>query len=154
MTVSPGSGRRPHHVQGERLKGSVVVLGIEPRPARHHFQLHISEGVRPRGIDCRRGPHGQWALRDYIGPSRSRKRYRNRKPASPRQAWAGEVFGEMALLGEWPRTATVHALDQVECLGIDRWVFLSQLERQPKVGIWMLQVLAERLWESDARLVN
>ena len=47
----------------------------------------------------------------------------------------GEVFGEMALLGEWPRTATVRAIDEVECLGIDRWVFLTQLERHPQMGI-------------------
>ena len=33
---------------------------------------------------------------------------------------AGDVFGEMALLGEWPRTASVRALDAVQCLGIDR----------------------------------
>ena len=64
---------------------------------------------------------------------------------------SGEVFGEMALLGEWPRTASVRALDQVECLGIDRWVFLAQLERQPQVSIRMLQILAQRLRESDAR---
>ena len=64
----------------------------------------------------------------------------------------GTVFGEMALLGEWPRTATVRALDTVECLGIDRWVFLSQLERQPKVTIRMLQILAQRLRDSDSRL--
>ena len=67
---------------------------------------------------------------------------------------AGEVFGEMALLGEWPRTATVRAVDNVECLGIDRWVFLAQLERQPKVGIRMLHILAQRLRDSDARLVE
>jgi len=65
---------------------------------------------------------------------------------------AGDVFGEMSLLGEWPRTATVRALDTVECLGIDRWVFLSQLERQPKVTIRMLQILAQRLRDSDSRL--
>ena len=67
------------------------------------------------------------------------------------QRGTGEVFGEMALLGEWPRTASVRALDQVECLGMDRWVFLAQLERQPQVGIRMLQILAQRLRESDAR---
>ena len=67
---------------------------------------------------------------------------------------SGEVLGEMALLGEWPRTASVRALDEVECMGIDRWVFLSQLERQPQVGIKMLQILAERLRESDARLAQ
>ena len=66
----------------------------------------------------------------------------------------GEVFGEMALLGEWPRTATVRALNQVECLGMDRWVFLSQLERQPQVSIRMLQILAQRLRDSDARLLE
>ena len=66
----------------------------------------------------------------------------------------GEVFGEMALLGEWPRTATVRAVTAVECLGIDRWVFLSQLERDPQVGIKMLQILAQRLRDSDARLME
>ena len=67
---------------------------------------------------------------------------------------SGEVFGEMALLGEWPRTASVRSMDQVECLGIDRWVFLTLLERQPQIGINMLQILAQRLRESDARLVG
>ncbi len=67
---------------------------------------------------------------------------------------SGEVFGEMALLGEWPRTATVRAIDEVECLGIDRWVFLTQLERHPQMGIKLLQILAQKLRDSDARLVE
>jgi len=62
-----------------------------------------------------------------------------------------DVFGEMALLGEWPRTASVRALEQAECLDLDRWVFLTQLESQPQLGIRMLQMLAQRLRESDAR---
>ena len=66
----------------------------------------------------------------------------------------GEVFGELALLGEWPRTATVRAVDSVECLGIDRWVFLAQVERQPQVGIRMLHILAQKLRDSDALLVE
>ena len=66
----------------------------------------------------------------------------------------GEVFGEMALLGEWPRTASVRAVDEVECLGIDRWVFLTQLERYPQMGIKLLQILAQKLRDSDARLVE
>ena len=70
------------------------------------------------------------------------------------QRASGEVFGEMALLGEWPRTATVRSMDQVECLGIDRWVFLTLLDRQPQIGINMQQILAQRLRESDARIVG
>lgn len=66
----------------------------------------------------------------------------------------GEVFGEMALLGEWPRTASVRALEEVECLGIDRWVFLAQLERQPQLAINLLLILAKRLRDTDARLAE
>lgn len=67
---------------------------------------------------------------------------------------SGEVFGEMALLGEWPRTASVRAVEQAECLGMDRWVFLAQLERHPQVAIKMLQILAQRLRRADARLAE
>ena len=70
------------------------------------------------------------------------------------QRKSGEVFGEMALLGEWPRTASVRSMDQVDCLGIDRWMFLTLLERQPQIGINLLQILAQRLRESDARIVE
>lgn len=64
----------------------------------------------------------------------------------------GEVFGEMALLGEWPRTASVRALDEVNCIGIDRWVFIAQLSKQPDMAIRMLQILAQRLKDTDERL--
>ena len=66
----------------------------------------------------------------------------------------GGLYGYMALLGEWPRTASVRAVDKVECLGIDRWVFLAQLELQPQVGIKMLHILAQKLRDADARLVE
>jgi CRP-like cAMP-binding protein len=64
---------------------------------------------------------------------------------------AGEVIGEMALLGEWPRTASVRALSQVICLGIDRWVFLTQLESHPQLGVKMLQILARPPDQPDTR---
>lgn len=66
----------------------------------------------------------------------------------------GDFFGEMALLDEWPRSATVRALDETICLGIDRWVFLSQLRTDPQLAIVMLQAMARRLRETDARLAR
>jgi CRP/FNR family cyclic AMP-dependent transcriptional regulator len=65
---------------------------------------------------------------------------------------AGEPFGELALLGEWKRTATVRAIDETRCLGIDRWVFLAHLQRDPALAVKMLQVVTERLVAADARL--
>ena len=61
----------------------------------------------------------------------------------------GEVFGEMALLGDWKRTASVRAIEETECLGLDRWVFLAHLQREPEIAIRMLHVLAGRLAALD-----
>ena len=66
----------------------------------------------------------------------------------------GEVFGEMALLGEWPRTASVRAVKASECVGVDRWVFLAELARRPQLAVSMLQILARRLRDADAKLVE
>ena len=57
----------------------------------------------------------------------------------------GEVFGEIALLGGTPRTATVTAIDPCELLIIDRRDFLSFLRGHPDVAINLLEVLAQRM---------
>lgn len=67
---------------------------------------------------------------------------------------AGEPIGEMALLGEWPRSATVRALETTECIGVDRWIFLDHIVKQPKLALRMLQILALRLAETGQRLAE
>ena len=66
----------------------------------------------------------------------------------------GEPFGEMALLGDWKRSASVRVVDEAECLGIDRWAFLAHLSKDPRLAIKLLQLLAQRLAETNARLAE
>jgi nitrite reductase/ring-hydroxylating ferredoxin subunit len=66
----------------------------------------------------------------------------------------GEPFGEMALLGDWKRSASVRAIDDVTCVGMDRWAFLAHLKNEPNMAIRMLQMLAERLLQTNARLAE
>jgi CRP/FNR family cyclic AMP-dependent transcriptional regulator len=63
----------------------------------------------------------------------------------------GSAFGELALLGEWKRVATVRAVEETRCLGIDRWQFLAHLQKEPAVAVKMLQYVARRLVENEAR---
>jgi len=76
------------------------------------------------------------------------------QPRTVAKLGAGEPIGEMALLGEWPRSATVRALEPTECIGIDRWIFLDHLDKEPKLAIRMLQILALRLAETNERLAE
>ena len=64
----------------------------------------------------------------------------------------GEFFGEMALLDDLPRSASVRALDDTTCVGIDRWLFPTQIRKDPQIAVTMLQTMARRLRETDARL--
>jgi len=63
---------------------------------------------------------------------------------------AGDVFGEMALLDEFPRSATVRAIEPTTCLGIQRWHFKGILESHPQIALALLPVLTRRLRSAEA----
>lgn len=57
---------------------------------------------------------------------------------------APDFFGEMAVVAGTPREATVVAIDDIECLRVDRAAFRQLLERRPEVAQEVAQTLAER----------
>jgi CRP/FNR family transcriptional regulator len=60
----------------------------------------------------------------------------------------GDSFGEVALLDEGPRTATVRAETALRTYGMTPWVFKPFLESHPEVAWVLLQTLARRLREA------
>jgi nucleotide-binding universal stress UspA family protein len=64
---------------------------------------------------------------------------------------AGEFFGEMAVIDDHPRSASVRALEATECVAIGRVEFLETLQRRPQIAVQMLPVLVRRLRRADAR---
>src|SRR5262245_27938900 len=57
----------------------------------------------------------------------------------------GEFFGEMALLEQRPRTATVTALEPTECLAVNREQLNELLRASPDLAVSMLGVMSRRL---------
>lgn len=57
---------------------------------------------------------------------------------------AGDFFGEMSLLTGEPRSATVVALEDVECLRLDAEAFRALMKRRPDMADQVAKVLAER----------
>ena len=56
-----------------------------------------------------------------------------------------DFFGEIALLDDGMRTASVITTEPTECLVLTRWDFLSGLREDSEMAIVILQELAKRL---------
>lgn len=64
----------------------------------------------------------------------------------------GDFFGEMSLLDQAPRSATIRAIDATDCLMLSSWDFKAVLERYPSIAIKLLEVLSRRLRVADERI--
>lgn len=64
----------------------------------------------------------------------------------------GAVLGEIALITDLPRTATVRAVEPTELVGLTAWNFRAELHRSPELCYQLLRIVARRLADSDARL--
>lgn len=65
---------------------------------------------------------------------------------------AGSLFGEVALLAEVPRTATVRADGEMALLRLDADLFFDLIQEFPAVGIAVMRELARRLDRSTTLL--
>ena len=65
-----------------------------------------------------------------------------------------DLVGEMAILAETPRTATVEASEPAVALRIDRRVFLELLGQFPQMSIAVMRELAHRLERTNAQLLS
>jgi CRP-like cAMP-binding protein len=67
---------------------------------------------------------------------------------------AGETFGEMSMIDEKPRSATVTAVTETLVSEIRRDDFFNSFQTDPKVAVELLKVLFERLREADAMILQ
>ena len=72
-------------------------------------------------------------------------------PPGPVELGPGEFVGELALLADGiTRVARVRAKTAVRGLALGRSAFADLLEREPRVAVGMLPVLARRLAEAES----
>jgi CRP/FNR family cyclic AMP-dependent transcriptional regulator len=66
----------------------------------------------------------------------------------------GEPFGEMSIIDEKPRNATVIAVEQTIASELHRDDFVQALQRHPEVSMSLLKVLFKRLRGADAAILK
>jgi CRP/FNR family cyclic AMP-dependent transcriptional regulator len=63
----------------------------------------------------------------------------------------GDYFGEIGLIADIDRTATITAESDLRCYGMTAWDFRPLVESNAAIAWKMLQVMAQRLKEAQKR---
>ncbi|MCB1192110.1 MAG: cyclic nucleotide-binding domain-containing protein [Leptospiraceae bacterium] len=66
----------------------------------------------------------------------------------------GDIFGEMALIDDKPRSASAIALESVELLVIHKKNFEGMVKTQPQLMSRIITLLSERIWTSYKNISN
>ncbi|MCX7632627.1 MAG: cyclic nucleotide-binding domain-containing protein [Turneriella sp.] len=67
---------------------------------------------------------------------------------------AGDIFGEMALLENKPRSASATAFGSVSTLAINKQNFETMVQAQPQLATRLITLLSERIWLAYRQLAN
>jgi len=68
-----------------------------------------------------------------------------------RELGRGDYFGEVGLIADVDRTATITADGDLRCFGMTSWDFRPLVESNASIAWKMLQVMAARLREAQAK---
>ena len=63
----------------------------------------------------------------------------------------GDYFGEIGLIADIDRTATITAETDLRCYGMTSWDFRPLVETNASIAWKMLQIMAQRLKEAQKR---
>lgn len=64
---------------------------------------------------------------------------------TPTEMYTGDFFGELALIEDHPRTASVKAIEETECILFVAWEFTALLKEHPVMAVPIMNALIKRL---------
>jgi NADH dehydrogenase len=110
--------------------------GSPERIRREHFE--------PNEVVFREGDRGDWLYVLVDGEVEVTKRVPGQGDVTLRRLGPGECFGEIALVSEQPRSATVRSLTSVNLLAVDRDAFHSLFSTLPPMRRFVEQLIEMR----------
>ncbi|HVM25426.1 MAG TPA: cyclic nucleotide-binding domain-containing protein [Candidatus Limnocylindrales bacterium] len=124
----------------EQLASVPLLAGVPDKVRRRLAEIGKRRRYAPGEVIVREGESG---IAFYIVLTGSARVEQGGQAIG--QLAAGDFFGELALIEEHERTATVVADEETECLGWTRWEFTALLNEHPEVAVPIMHVLIKRL---------
>jgi CRP-like cAMP-binding protein len=133
-----------HDAKTDLLRGVPLFADCSKKELREISQ-HADEVTLPAGYDLTtEGASGQELVVIVEGAADVRRRGRKINTVG-----SGDFVGEIALIADVPRTATVRTTQETHALVVSRRDFRALMKRVPSIQQKVLEALAARLPETD-----
>ena len=130
-----------------------ILLGLAEEDLDELAQAGVVRAFPAGAVICQEGEPGDVAYVVVQGRVEIIQRLDDQSERFLRSAGSGEFFGEMAILQEGVRSATVRAAEPATVLEIGRRPFLTVLGRSPALGIRILVRMTTRLRDADQQAI-
>ena len=137
----------------EIMRGVPLLAGMKPDKLK--LLAYLSELViyREGDVVFRQGEPGEQAYLIYEGTARVVRESAD-GPVQINELGPFELFGELAIVGDTNRTATVVAGSELKVLCLSKEVFLRLLHQNPEAGIKIMKILVNRLLRAEHKLYD
>ncbi|KTD63903.1 Crp/Fnr family transcriptional regulator [Legionella spiritensis] len=136
----------------DALKKSSTFSNLNDRILWHIAALGNEQFFAKDDILMREGQLGEFCYILISGQVEVFRTFNNDEKFIIAQLQPGEIIGELAIIDELPRSASVVALEPTNTLAISAWDFKAQMQAYPEIALQLLPVLAQRLRQTQDKL--
>jgi CRP/FNR family cyclic AMP-dependent transcriptional regulator len=141
--------------QVQQTFGGVALLSrLSDRQRERLAQLATTRSFAPGAVIVRQGDTSMSFYVVLSGAVRIDHQAETGGAVEVQQLGAGGAFGEMGLIEDAPRGATVTATEPTTCALLAKWDFQNELREDPEIALALLPVLSARIRDLNARLAR
>jgi signal transduction histidine kinase len=131
-----------------------VFPSLNEQEVEHLASLAKVNTYPPDTILCQEGAYEDVFYLIADGQVIVTKRFDEHGDLVLRRAGPGEFFGEMAIIQEAPRSATITTLEETTCLELDKNSFLSTLSHNAELALSMIRTTFDRVRANDQMAIQ
>lgn len=137
------------------LLGRVPVFAtLVPEDLQRVADVAVPRRFAAQQVIFREGDHSDTCYVVRTGHCRAVRHHADGRSIALAHFAAGDIFGELAMFESETRSATVEALDEVECLAILATDMKRLLRDHPEIAVKLVTALGRRLRDANERLAR
>lgn len=137
----------------ETLRRVPLFEGLQPKQLKSLARWTTTRTYQPGQVVVNEGQIGMGLYCIQSGSVKITKRSASEE-REIRSMGAGESFGEISLLDDKPRSATVTAVEPTTAVLLDKSQFIAELKTYPEIALSILPVLVGWLRDADAKIAD